>query len=121
MNAKPSSRTITDVVEALSEPTSYEAVLHRSKHDVPMLSGHILSEIVDLLRRVLFPGYYGDSEITPETMRYHIGALVDRVSVDETSGAVKIVLADLEVDLDQDAAPPPGEPARARTTAEARA
>jgi len=45
-----------------------------------MPSVETLEEIVELLRAVIFPGYFGVSELKPPTMRYHIGAMLDRVS-----------------------------------------
>ncbi|NCC25235.1 MAG: serine acetyltransferase [Deltaproteobacteria bacterium] len=38
-----------------------------------------LREIMGLLRAVLFPGYFGRSDIGPETMRYHVGSALDQV------------------------------------------
>ncbi len=75
------SRYLNDVVEKLSNPESYEAVFHRTSHDVPMPSIEALGEIVELLRTVIFPGYYGNSELKPGTMRYYIGSTIDRVSM----------------------------------------
>ncbi|MFH1436213.1 MAG: serine O-acetyltransferase EpsC [Pseudomonadota bacterium] len=45
----------------------------------PMPSLDILGETVELLRAVLFPGYFGFSDIRARTKRYHIGATLDRV------------------------------------------
>ena len=36
-------------------------------------------ELVEDLRSVLFPGYFGPSELTAETLRFHAGAALDRV------------------------------------------
>lgn len=38
-----------------------------------------LVEIVELLRGVLFPGYFGVSDLTRDSMRFHVGATLDRV------------------------------------------
>ena len=79
MKADDQNKKGSDIVESLCTRESYELVWHRTKHDIPMLSRDALSEIVELLRAVLFPGYFGFSEVTPETMRYHVGATLDRV------------------------------------------
>jgi serine O-acetyltransferase len=81
MNNFNQDETVRNIVDKLCEPSSYEAVWHRSKHDIPMLSVDSLSECVELLRAVLFPGFFGVSEVTPQTMRYHLGATLDRVSM----------------------------------------
>ncbi len=36
-------------------------------------------ELVEDLRSVLFPGFFGPSELTEETLRFHMGATLDRV------------------------------------------
>ena len=36
-------------------------------------------DIVEALRTVLFPGYFGPSELTPETVAFHVGSTLDRV------------------------------------------
>lgn len=51
----------------------------RFRDDAPMPSVDTLSEIVEDLRSVLFPGYYGPSEITPATLPYSVGSTLDRV------------------------------------------
>jgi serine O-acetyltransferase len=38
-----------------------------------------LIEIVEALRSVLFPGYFGMSDLGPESMRFYVGASLDRV------------------------------------------
>lgn len=52
---------------------------HRSAHDMPMPSIESLNEIMELLKKVLFPGFFGHSEVSPETMNYYVGANLDHV------------------------------------------
>jgi serine O-acetyltransferase len=47
------------------------------RHEFP--SREVVHEAVELLRTVLFPGYFGPSEFTGESLRYYIGATLDRV------------------------------------------
>jgi len=80
LSGKPNpGKILNDVIKELCIPQSYQSVYHRSNHDIPMPSVEVLSEIVELLRSVLFPGYFGNSEIKPETMTYYMGSTVDRV------------------------------------------
>lgn len=67
------------VCEELCRPENYEGVYHRPTHDEQMPSVEVLYEIMELLKSVLFPGYFGRSDVTPETMRYHVGAALDTV------------------------------------------
>ena len=39
----------------------------------------VIYELVEDLRSILFPGFFGPSELTGETLRYHVGATLDRV------------------------------------------
>ena len=71
--------TLADVVALLVESGDSGPASHRYSEDVSMPSVEILSEIVENLRCVLFPGYYGPSEITPDTMPYYIGSTLDQV------------------------------------------
>lgn len=71
--------TLADVVALLVESGDRGPASHRYSDDVPMPSVEELSQIVEDLRCVLFPGYYGPSEITPDTMPYYIGSTLDRV------------------------------------------
>lgn len=68
-----------DVIEKLCEPGSYESVYHSPKRHAPMPSVEILTEVVSRLRAVLFPGYFGHSEVEAENMRYHIGTNLDKI------------------------------------------
>lgn len=66
---------LDQVVEALCPDQSHQVVGHCK----PMPSLDELSHIVECLRGVLFPGYFGRSDVKPETIRYHIGATLGRV------------------------------------------
>ncbi|MBN1636204.1 MAG: serine acetyltransferase [Deltaproteobacteria bacterium] len=70
---------ISKVVGELCTPQSYMVVSHRSNHDIPMPSTQMLANIVERLRSILFPGYFGISELRPETMSYYVGATLDEV------------------------------------------
>jgi serine O-acetyltransferase len=80
LSSRPRGKLLNGVVDELSSPESYMAVLHRGNHDMPMPSVDALDEVLDLLKSILFPGYFGPSELRPETMRYHIGYNLDRVA-----------------------------------------
>ena len=69
---------LADVVALLSESGEYTRA-HRYPEDIPMPSVEILTDIVESLRSVLFPGYFGPSEVNPDTMPYYIGSCLDRV------------------------------------------
>ncbi len=73
-------RRISDVIEELCRKESYESVYHRANHhDVSMPSISELEEIVELLKSIIFPGFFVHSEIRPDTMRFYLGSTLDRV------------------------------------------
>jgi serine O-acetyltransferase len=53
--------------------------MRRAHHDQPLPSRDAVIEIVEALRSVLFPGYYGFSDLKVESVLYHIGATLDRI------------------------------------------
>ena len=67
------------VVDALSEPTSYRNLCHEHNDGTPMPSAEALRDIVELVRSIIFPGYYGKSSINMTTLKYHIGVEVERL------------------------------------------
>ncbi len=70
---------IKSVVHELSRPDALKSVSHRQHHNVPLPSVEKLEEIVNDLRSVLFPGYFGISDLTPDNMEYYIGSTLDGV------------------------------------------
>jgi serine O-acetyltransferase len=78
VNGKAAS--LDEVVGKLCDPASYERVYHHTLHDQPMPSVETLMEIMSRLQAVIFPGYYGKSDISPESMRFHIGSNLDTIS-----------------------------------------
>ena len=69
---------ISSVVSRLCAPESYQGVYHHPSLESPMPSVERLEEIVEDLRSILFPGYFGDSEITPGNMEFSIGAKLEK-------------------------------------------
>jgi serine O-acetyltransferase len=70
---------IEDVIDSLCSPESYSTVFHDRKHEMPMPSIEVLVEIVESLRKILFPGYYAHSDVRPKHMRYYMGANIDKI------------------------------------------
>ncbi len=70
---------LSDIVAKLCEPGSYEYMFNRYAHDVLMPSAESLNEIVELLRSIIFPGYFGPSQVSTQSMPYVTGAALDKV------------------------------------------
>ena len=73
------SFSLKAVTEELCKPESYNSVyLRSSEHDIHMPSIEELKIAVEMLRSVIFPGYYIHSELREDTMDYYIGATLDK-------------------------------------------
>ena len=72
---------ILDLVQRLADTSPIKEVCHHQLKDSPLPSVPVLSEIVDLCRSVLFPGYFGDAGVNERTVMYHIGVNVDRLQL----------------------------------------
>lgn len=70
---------LTEVVEELSAEQSMRGIFHEHRDGDPLPSGRDLEEIISLSRSILFPGYYGDSNVNQSTIRYHIGVNMERL------------------------------------------
>lgn len=70
-------KIIETVVKELGDQKAYDFLQHRSFHEMPMPSIDILGQVMDHLKKVLFPGYFGHSEVSPESMDFYIGANID--------------------------------------------
>lgn len=67
------------ITEELCEPESYNKVYLRSNdHDIHMPSIDELARAVEMIRSVLFPGYFIHSELREDTMQFYIGGTLDK-------------------------------------------
>ncbi len=69
-----------EVVEALCADSSSSLASPRQRCRRKLPSRDRLVELVEDLRSVLFPGYFGTQDLTAETMRFQVGSTLDRVS-----------------------------------------
>ena len=72
---------ILDLVQQLADTGTIKEVCHHQLKDSPLPSVPVLSEIVQLCRSVLFPGYFGDAGVNSRTVMYHIGVNIDRLQL----------------------------------------
>ncbi len=65
------------LVEELSQTEEHPFLNRRSASDKPMPDINILNEIITSIKKVLFPGFWGYTEINPHSIQYYIGANLD--------------------------------------------
>ena len=70
---------LTETVEELSEPSSLKGLFHQHRDGYPLPSSTALEEIIQLARAILFPGYFGKSQVNVKTIKYQIGVNVERL------------------------------------------
>lgn len=79
MKASTATPTITDIVVRLSTTESLKGLFHEHQENYPLPSGDALQEIMQLVRSILFPGYYGHASVNIDTLQYRIGVDVERL------------------------------------------
>ena len=76
-------KSFTDIlehtVEELAALDNFRDLYHEHRDGASLPSADVLAEIIDLVRSIIFPGYYGKSSIDRNTAKYHIGVAVERV------------------------------------------
>lgn len=79
MNRKKISHVLPSIVKELTTD-EHTNILAKSQHDgEPMPSGRILAEVVDLIRTIVFPGFYGEAYKDDSTLEYRTGVHISRV------------------------------------------
>ena len=73
------SHILTQAIDELSEATSYQGLFHGHTDGIPMPSATTLHDCTQLARAILFPGYFGNANVSSRTMTYHIGMGVERL------------------------------------------
>jgi serine O-acetyltransferase len=66
-------------VRSLVDTSSFDILYHKHKMGESMPSADKLRIIIDKIRQIIFPGYYGEINLRNETLPYYIGVLVDQV------------------------------------------
>jgi len=70
---------LEQTVRKLSDPVSYQVVCHQHKMGEPLPSIARLSKVIDLVREILFPGYFGNTSLRPNATQYYMGVYVDEL------------------------------------------
>jgi len=105
--------TLPRVVEELRvQADSLATPLRKTYRGHLMPSRAEIVHMTDLVRSVIFPGYYGNRDITEESLTYHMGATLDRVAM--------IMADEVQRGLCFACATPPGEGVPAHCASRAR-
>jgi len=73
---------LSDVVDELhTQRDTLATPLSRTFRGHPLPSRSEIFTVIELLRSVIFPGYFGNRDVTEESLSYHMGATLHRASL----------------------------------------
>ena len=77
METPSAESLLSQTVSRLADESSYQQLFHSCRDEEALPSARVLQQIVDVCRAILFPGYYGNERINRQTIKYHIGVMVE--------------------------------------------
>jgi len=66
-------------IKSLVDASSFDILVHRHRTGESMPSTKKLRTIVERVRQIIFPGYFGEINLKSDTLAYYMGVLVDEV------------------------------------------
>jgi serine O-acetyltransferase len=80
LTGKTAEVDFSGLVEALcSLKNGSTAGIKKRWHEQELPSRQVIGEIIESLRSVLFPGYFGFSELKAESLCFHVGSALDHI------------------------------------------
>ncbi len=79
MSGDDFSVRINQTVQKLADPDSYNVVCHEHRQGEPLPSIFKLSRIIELVREILFPGYFGNTSLRTGTIQHYMGVYIDEL------------------------------------------
>lgn len=70
----------SEIIEQLTNSDHCQALCHQQSNGVPLPNTQVLQQVVDTLRTILFPGYFGESVDNTAMLHHYIGVRLDEVS-----------------------------------------
>jgi len=75
-----SRKGLNSLVDILcSNGNGIACAMRKTPHDQPLPSRDVVVELVEAMRSVLFPGYFGFPDLRAESVPYHVGSTLDRI------------------------------------------
>ena len=79
MTTKDFDNKISKTIEKLSNPALYQTVCHEHKLGKPLPSIAKLETVINMVREILFPGYFGNTSLRKNTVRHYMGVYIDEL------------------------------------------
>lgn len=74
-----STEELSLIIDKLSDPKSYEQVYHKPQLNEEMLSVKAIKECMELIKEIVFPGYFGNNAVRTDTVKFHMGVNIDKL------------------------------------------
>lgn len=79
MNESTIPGNFQESIQKLSDPESFNMVCHEHRQGEPLPSIQKLGRVIDLVREIIFPGYFGDTSLRPQTTQHYMGVYLDEL------------------------------------------
>ena len=79
MTTKNFENKITQTINLLSDPSSYATVCREYRIGEPLPSKARLSKIIDIVRELIFPGYFENTTLCPSTIKHYMGVYINEL------------------------------------------
>ena len=79
MNRNSFPEEIKKVILELSNPKSYSRLSHRHCLGQTLPSMKNLKKLTDLIREIIFPGYFGNTSLQPQMIGHYLGVYLDEL------------------------------------------
>ena len=70
---------LTTLAQELASPESLCGLFHEHQDGDPLPSQPALAELMELCRSILFPGFYGKSNVNNQNLVFYIGVALERL------------------------------------------
>ena len=70
---------INRAVDQLADSKTYNIVCHEHRLGEPVPSSEKLAVIVNMIREILFPGYFGSTSLRQDAVRHYMGVYIDEL------------------------------------------
>lgn len=79
MTTKDFDNKISKTIDKLSNPALYQTVCHEHILGKPLPSIAKLETVINLVREIMFPGYFGNTSLRVNTVKHYMGVYIDEL------------------------------------------
>ncbi len=79
MNESITSDNFQETIQRLSDPESFSMVCYEHRQNEPLPSIQKLRRVIELIREIIFPGYFGNTSLRYQTTQHYMGVYLDEL------------------------------------------